>query len=36
MGGSGVKKGKEYAILTNEISQASFSITTGEHKKLND
>ena len=34
---SGVKKGKEYAILTNEISQASFGITTGEHKKkLND
>ena len=31
---SGVKKGKEYAILTNEISQASFSITTGEHKKI--
>lgn len=31
---SGVKKGKEYAILTNEISQASFGITTGEHKKI--
>ena len=30
---SGVKKGIEYAILTNEISQASFGITTGEHKK---
>lgn len=31
---SGVKKGMEYAILTNEISQASFGITTGEHKKI--
>jgi hypothetical protein len=31
---SGVKKEKEYAILTNEISQASFGITTGEHKKI--
>ena len=31
---SGVKKGKEYAILTNEISQASFGITTGEHKRI--
>ena len=31
---SGVKKGKEYAILTNEISQASFGITTGQHKKI--
>ena len=31
---SGVKKGREYAILTNEISQASFGITTGEHKKI--
>ena len=31
---SGVKKGIEYAILTNEISQASFGITTGEHKKI--
>ena len=30
---SGVKKGREYAILTNEISQASFGITTGKHKK---
>ncbi|WP_405322119.1 BRO family protein [Methanobrevibacter thaueri] len=31
---SGVKKGREYAILSNEISQASFGITTGEHKKI--
>lgn len=31
---SGVKKGREYAILTNEISQASFGITTGQHKKI--
>ena len=31
---SGVKKGKEYAILTNEISQASFGVTTGQHKKI--
>ena len=31
---SGVKKGREYAILTNEISQASFGITTGDHKKI--
>ena len=33
---SGVKKGQEYAILTNEISQASFGITTGEHKRIKD
>ena len=32
---SGVKKGREYAILTNEISEASFGITTGEHKRIN-
>ena len=31
---AGVKKGDEYAILTNEISQASFGITTGEHKRI--
>ena len=31
---SGVKKGREYAILANEISQASFGITTGQHKKI--
>ena len=31
---SGVEKGREYAILTNEISQASFGITTGQHKKI--
>ena len=29
---SGVKKGKEYAILTNEISHASVGVTTGQHK----
>ena len=31
---SGVKQGEEYAILTNEISKASFGITTGQHKKV--
>lgn len=31
---SGVKPGEEYAILTNEISKASFGITTGKHKKV--
>ena len=31
---SGVKKGREYSMLTNEISQASFGITTGEHKRI--
>lgn len=31
---SGVEEGLEYAILTNEISKASFGITTGEHKKV--
>lgn len=31
---SGVKKGREYAILTNEISEASFGITTGDHKRI--
>lgn len=31
---SGVKRGEEYAILTNEISKASFGITTGQHKKV--
>lgn len=31
---SGVEEGKEYAILTNEISKASFGLTTGEHKKV--
>ena len=31
---SGVKPGEEYAILTNEISKASFGITTGQHKKV--
>ena len=33
-GRSGVKPGEEYAILTNEISKASFGITTGQHKKV--
>ena len=31
---SGVEEGLGYAILTNEISKASFGITTGEHKKV--
>lgn len=31
---SGVKQGEEYAILTNEISKASFGISTGLHKKV--
>ena len=31
---SGVKPGEEYAILTNEISKASFGITTEQHKKV--
>ena len=31
---SGVKEGLEYAILTDEISNSSFEITTGEHKKV--
>ena len=31
---SGVEEEQEYAILTDEISQASFGITTGEHKKV--
>ena len=30
----GIKEGKEYAILTAEISKAAFGITPGEHKKL--
>lgn len=29
---SGVKEGLEYAILTNEISKASFGLTTKQHK----
>lgn len=32
---SGVKKGKEYAILTNEINKASFGLTTKQHKQFN-
>ena len=31
---SGVEKGLEYAILTDEISRASFGITTNQHKKI--
>lgn len=31
---AGVEEGLEYALLTNEISKASFGITTGEHKKV--
>ncbi|WP_407454485.1 Bro-N domain-containing protein [Methanobrevibacter sp.] len=31
---AGVEEGLEYAILTNEISKASFGITTGQHKKV--
>ena len=30
----GVEQGKEYAILTNEISQATFGVTVGEHKAI--
>jgi hypothetical protein len=30
----GVKRGKEYAILTNEISQATFGIPIKEHKQI--
>lgn len=30
----GVEEGLEYALLTNEISKASFGISTGEHKKV--
>lgn len=30
---SGVEEGLEYAILTNEISKASFGLTTKEHKQ---
>lgn len=30
----GIKEGKEYAILTAEISKAAFGITPSEHKKL--
>ena len=31
---SGVKQGKEYAILTNEISQAWSGMTTKEYKNF--
>lgn len=30
----GVKKGKEYAILTNEISQATFGVPISQHKQI--
>ena len=30
----GVEKGKEYAILTNEISQATFGVSVGQHKAI--
>ena len=30
----GIKEGKEYAILTAEISKAAFGITPSQHKKL--
>jgi len=30
----GVKEGKEYAILTNELSKATFGISINEHKKV--
>ena len=29
-----LKKGNEYTILTIKIIQASFGITTGEHKRI--
>ena len=32
--GRGVKKGLEYAVLTNEVSKGTFDLTVGEHKKL--
>lgn len=32
----GIKEGKEYAILTAEISKAAFGITPSQHKKLKD
>lgn len=31
---SGIKEGKEYAILTAEISKATFGITPSQHKKI--
>ena len=31
---SGVEEGLEYALLTNEISKASFGISTSQHKKV--
>lgn len=32
----GIKEGKEYAILTAEISKAAFGISPSQHKKLKD
>lgn len=32
----GIKEGKEYAILTAEISKAAFGITPAQHKKMKD
>ena len=32
----GVKEGVEYAILTNEIAEATFGVKTAEHKKLKE
>lgn len=34
MGTFWVEQGLEYALFTNEISKASFGITTCEHKKV--
>lgn len=30
----GIKKGAEYAALTDEISKGAFDVTTGKHKKI--
>jgi hypothetical protein len=32
----GIREGKEYAILTSEISEATFGLKPSEHKKLKD
>lgn len=32
----GIKEKKEYAILTAEISKATFGLTPSEYKKLKD
>ncbi|MFN0200711.1 MAG: BRO family protein [Bacteroidia bacterium] len=34
--GRGVKEGQEYAILTAEISRATFGVTPSEHKEIKD